>query len=265
MNQKKYITLGVAAFALSLASAQAQEMVAGWDFSQYAGDSVNSIDGATFTETLNANYSDRDSNGVGLEAGAFGTLHYDGAFGSTNVNPDGTSDEIWPSSGNLSSNTNVGTKLFDSANSQVSANEGAQQFNLALKLLTQDAMSVVFAADTTSISTSFTDWSVSFAGLDLTAGDASPANVDVSFSSDGVNYGATTTFNLTGIDSAFSTGTFADATQTAFFKFDFGGTDLAVDNVGITGTVVPEPSAFAAIAGALALGAVAVRRRRNAA
>jgi len=265
MNQKKYITLGVTALALSFASAQAQEMVAGWDFSQYAGTTVNSVDGATFTETLNANYSDRDPNGVGLESAAFGTLHYDGSFGSTNVNPDGTSDEIWPQTGNLSSNTNVGTKLFDPANSGVSQGEGAQQFNNSLKLLSTDALSIVFTADTTSIATSFTDWSISFAGLDLTAGDASPANIDVSFSTDGVNYGAATTFNLTGVDSAFSTGTFADATQTAFFKFDFGGTDLGIDNVGITGTVVPEPSSFAALAGALALGFAAVRRRRIAA
>ncbi len=270
MNQKKYITLGVAAFALSIASAQAQEMVAGWDFSQYAGTSVNSLDGATFTETLNANYSDRDlggiASGLGLEAGAFGTLHYDGAFGSTNVDPDGNTDEIWPSSGNLSSNTNVGLKLFDHSNSAVSVQEGAQQFNDRLKVLSQTAVSLVFAADTTSIATSFTDWSVSFAGLDLTPGDSSPTNIDVSFSTDGVNYGAAQTFNLTSVDSAFSTSAFADVTQNAYFKFDFGGAALAIDNVGITATeAVPEPSAFAALAGALALGFVAIRRRRVAA
>lgn len=34
------------------------------------------------------------------------------------------------------------------------------------------------------------------------------------------------------------------------------------DNFAITGSVVPEPSSFAAIAGALALGFVAIRRRR---
>jgi len=268
MNQKKYITLGVAAFTLSFASVQAQEMVAGWDFSQYSGDGFNTLSNPPalpFTETLNANYSDRDPNGVGLESGAFGTLHYDGSFGSTDVNPDGSTDEIWPSSGNLSSNTSVGTKLFDSSNSAISQGEGAQENNLALKLLSTTAVSIVFLADTTTIATSFTDWSVSFAGLDLTAGDSSPANIDVSFSTDGVNYGATTTFNLTGVDSAFSTGTFADATQTAYFKFDFGGTDLGIDNVGITGTVVPEPSSFAALVGALALGFAAVRRRRVAA
>lgn len=35
------------------------------------------------------------------------------------------------------------------------------------------------------------------------------------------------------------------------------------DNFIVTGTVVPEPSSFAAIAGALALGFVALRRRRS--
>lgn len=268
MKQKKYITLCVTALALSLTSVQAQEMVAGWDFSQYSGDGFNTLSNPPtlpFTETLNANYSDRDPNGIGLESVPFGTLHYDGLFGSTDVDPDGTTDDIWPSNGDLSSNTSVGRELFDPSNGAISLFEGAQENNFKLKFLSTTALSIVFVADTTSIATSFTDWSVSFAGLDLTAGDSSAANIDVSFSTDGVNYGAAQTFNLTGVDTAFSTGAIADVTQTAYFKFDFGGTDLGIDNVGITGTAVPEPSAFAALAGALALGFVAVRRRRIAA
>ena len=49
----------IAAAALVSGSAQAA-MIAGWDFSQYAGDGLLSVDGASFTTTLPANYSSLD-------------------------------------------------------------------------------------------------------------------------------------------------------------------------------------------------------------
>jgi hypothetical protein len=41
-----------------------------------------------------------------------------------------------------------------------------------------------------------------------------------------------------------------------------GTTAFAIDNVAITGTVVPEPSTYALMAGALCLGLVLYRRQR---
>lgn len=47
-------------------------------------------------------------------------------------------------------------------------------------------------------------------------------------------------------------------------SYDFTPTTSGLyDNFAITGTVVPEPSSFAALAGALALGFVSIRRRRK--
>lgn len=50
-----------------------------------------------------------------------------------------------------------------------------------------------------------------------------------------------------------------------FITFDLSGLSggASFDNFMIAGTAVPEPSAFAALAGALALGFVAIRRRRS--
>ena len=262
----KYLkTTSIALLACTaFTAAQAQQMVAGWDFSQYSGDGLNILSNPPalpFTETLTSNYSDLDPNGVGIESTAFGSLYYDGQFGSTNVDPDGSSDEILPTSGNLASNTSVGIAQFANASGQISLSEGAQNNNNNLSFLSKSAVSIVFEADTSTVN-SFTDWSISFAGLDFNTGDIAPATIDVSFSTDGSTYGSATTFNLTGVDSAFSTSTFASSSTAAYFKFDFGGTDLRIDNVGISGTVVPEPSSFAAIAGALALAFVGARRRK---
>ena len=75
----------VAVAAFVSAPAQAT-MVAGWDFSQYLSDSQLSVDGATYTDTLSANYSNLDPTfGAGAESAAFGTMYIDGSFGSTAI------------------------------------------------------------------------------------------------------------------------------------------------------------------------------------
>ncbi|ADE55278.1 PEP-CTERM sorting domain-containing protein [Coraliomargarita akajimensis] len=53
-----------------------------------------------------------------------------------------------------------------------------------------------------------------------------------------------------------------DGVANAQYQINLGATDVAWDNVAITGTVVPEPSTYAAIFGAIALAVAAVRRRK---
>ena len=56
----------LASLGLAAVSSPAQaSTIAGWDFSQYVGSSFLSVDGASFTNTLDANYSDLDPNGAG--------------------------------------------------------------------------------------------------------------------------------------------------------------------------------------------------------
>jgi len=67
------IPLALAALVAGPSAAQSS-LVAGWDFSQYAGDGFMSIDGgSSFTNTLPANYSDLDPTfGAGFDSSAFG-------------------------------------------------------------------------------------------------------------------------------------------------------------------------------------------------
>jgi len=61
-------------------------MVAGWEFSQYANaGGYSTTDGATLTGQVNANFSARSSDNLGVAAhnNGFGTVYYDGSFGST--------------------------------------------------------------------------------------------------------------------------------------------------------------------------------------
>jgi hypothetical protein len=83
---KSKLTSLVALSAGLLVSAQGQSMVAGWEFSQYANaGGFSTTDGATLTGQVNANFSARSSDNLGVAAhnNGFGVAYYDGNFGST--------------------------------------------------------------------------------------------------------------------------------------------------------------------------------------
>jgi hypothetical protein len=265
MNKKFLAALLATTMAVSSARAV---LIAGWDFSQYLGDGIGSTNGSTLTETLSANYSSLDTTfGAGAASAAFGTLYYDGSFGSTNVNPDGTNDAIWPTSGSLNSNLSAGGP-FD--RHTVLANEG-QQFTQFLSLTNQSAVTLVFKADLTSTTFSATNWSLSFGAKTF----ASTASVGIAYSTNGSSYTALSNQSLTTTDTAYSVAlTGLGETQTSFVRLTFaapsgGGVGQSIiDNVAILGTVdlatpVPEPSTYAAIFGVLALGGAAWHRRRR--
>jgi hypothetical protein len=69
--------------------------------------------------------------------------------------------------------------------------------------------------------------------------------------------------DVTGVDSLLLTFTF-DSLELDTFGADVTGQRVHFDNFAIGGTPVPEPSAYAAIAGVMALASVAYRRRRRA-
>src|SRR5262245_22436857 len=201
------------------ASAQAVT-VAGWDFSQWQEAGQLSTDGTTSQSTLAANYSAYDLTfNSGSGAAAFGTLYFDGSFGSTAVaqgSPPGTTS-FAPTTGSpqgagsLSSNregpvqARVGTLPFLGGKAPgvgfeafpVLKAEG-QTFQHALSMTARTAVDVVFRANTTSLTSpgeGGVGWSVSFAGK--TFPGSGPAVVGVAFSSDGASFTPPVNVNLT--------------------------------------------------------------------
>jgi hypothetical protein len=228
-------------------------MIAGWDFSQWAGDGALITDGTTFEfrDTLEANYSNLDpSNGAGAQSAAFGTLYFNGLFGSTNVDETAFPPVFTPTAaapGSLSSNLNApvaggGPQPFDSFTILLS--EG-QDFANELAMTATTLLSVVFQADLGSVPELGTGWSISLGGKTFSGTSA----VGVEFSTDGLNYAGFGSMNLTTVDTAFSVNLGALAADTAFVRlsFDPAAGQPIIDNVAINATLaaVPEPSTAA--------------------
>jgi hypothetical protein len=256
--------LALAAFVGSSAEAT---MVAGWDFSQYAGDSFMSTDGGgSFTNTLDANYSDLDPTfGAGAESAAFGTMYVNGQFGSTNVPAGSGTEQFLPSAavgGSLVSNlTAPGGTDFDSFT--VLASEG-QISTESLAMIAAATSIVVFEADLGSVPVIGSNWSISFGGR--TANGTS--SVGIAFSTDGVNFTSFGSQNLTTVDTLFTVNLGVAATNNAYVRLTFdpvGINQPLIDNVALNATLaVPEPST--AVFGALGLvGLLIAGRKRNAA
>ena len=250
------------AFALStLAGAPARaEMIAGWDFSQYFGAGFLSIDGATFTEVLSANYSDLDPTfNAGAEAAAFGTMYIDGSFGSTAVVAGTGTEEIFPVEGSLASNLDApAVNPFDSFT--ILADEG-QTFTNTLSLRGNAAASVVFEADLTSVAGTRSDWSVTFGGKTLSG----TSDVAIDFSTNGSSYQSFGSVQLTTSDTLFDVALGTASSSMAYVRLTFApanALDLPIiDNVAIE---APEAGTGSMAAAALlALAALRTRRARE--
>lgn len=239
------------AVSASIAGPSQAFLAAGWDFSQFAGDGLLSIDGTTFTTTLAANYSDLDPTfGAGAESAAFGRLYFNGTFGSSSVSPTGLNDEAFlPTAGSLSSNLNLPAVSFDAFT--VLQNEGQMLFN-PLSVTAQDAVSVVFKADLSSVPETGGNWSLSFAGK--TFGGTSMVGID--FSIDGSGYANVGSVMLDSSDALYTVNLGGAASETAFVRINLNPVGVEwpiIDNVAIS---APEPGAvaqsFAAMMGLLA-------------
>ena len=237
--------LVLAVFAASPGSAQ-PAMVAGWDFSQYAGDGFMSIDGGnTFTNILSANYSDLDPTfGAGAESAAFGTMWANGNFGSTSVPAGSGNEQFLPSSalgGSLVSNlTAPGGVDFDSFT--VLAEED-QVSTESLVMLAPMAATIVFEADLRSLPSTGSNWVVTFAGR-MSSG---ASDVGVEFSGDGVNFQSFGTASLTTVDSQFMFLLGTDSSDRGFVRLTFspqGADQPALDNLAISAVLagVPTPT-----------------------
>lgn len=270
---KKTLIIATAALS-SFAAANAQDLIAGWDLNNFAAAnslrlSGNPFTGFVTTNTLDANYSafDPTNGGVGIEAAAFGTAYFNGTNGSGFADPNATPGVVSAQVGDLTGNQPLAGVAFGGGNNNTSNFEGVAGTwtNSENLQVSNNFQGLVFSATPgPGGAGAFTDWSISFAGL---TGTGSDYDVDVEYSLDGVNYQLVDTFTLTGNDTGFQSTVVAVAANEMFFRLntsDAGNALPRFDNIGIIGTatVIPEPGTYATIAGVLALGFVAYRRRK---
>jgi hypothetical protein len=252
-------SVGLSAF---LAGAAQASTIAGWDFSQYVGSSFLSIDGGSFTNVLDANYSDLDPNGAGAESATYGTMLMDGNSGSTNVDPGSASAQFIPTTDSLTSNLNA-PAVAGAFDSHTILFDELQPFQNFLSMTAQGAVSVVFVADLTSDPQSGESWSVSFGGKTFSGS----AQVGIEFSTDGSSYTSFGSVNLSAADTAFNVALGTGSTDTAYVRLTFGApgagglNQAIIDNLAINATLVPEPGTTGLFLAGL-LGLVRFGRRR---
>jgi hypothetical protein len=246
-------------------SAQADNIrvIAGWDFSQYWADGTLYTDGSFVNrDTLDANYSDFDPTfGAGAESAAFGTLYFNGAHGSTNVDENAFPPAFTPTTGSLASN--LGAPLngipvndvdFDTHN--VLALEG-QDYRNYLAMTATSALDIVFEADLTSEGLTGWDWQISFGAQTFTGNET---EVTIEFSTDGISYTSFGFVTVDANDTLFEATLGSDITDQAFVRLGFDPSSLTggqpvIDNVAIV-AIIPEPStAFLLALGLVGLGA----------
>ncbi|MEX2207231.1 MAG: VPLPA-CTERM sorting domain-containing protein [Myxococcota bacterium] len=257
--------LGVLALFTALTGSAQAVMIAGWDFSQYVSDGELSVDGVGYTNVLSANYSALDPTfGAGAESAAYGTLFFDGSYGSTLVVPDAPDSQVDPSAPSLASNFDapvLGGGLVEFDSHTVLADEG-QSFQGFYSLQIRNAVSFVFAAYTNTIPGLGSDWSVSFGGQT----DSGTSSIGIEFSTDGIVYVPFGTQSITNIDTQFVINLGGLPSEAAYVRFnvDPTGSNTRIDNVAINGTVVPVPLPGTAILLGTALAAFAAVGRRKA-
>ncbi len=253
--------MAVAASAMFAGTAGAT-LVAGWDFSQFAGDNALTTDGATGADTLPANYSNLDpSFSAGAQSAAYGTMFINGANGSTAVDPFSAAPQFVPVGPSLNSNANAplgvaGAVPFDTYS--VLLNEG-QTFANPLAMVANAPVNVVFSANLLTDPRQGTNWGLTFGGKTVSGS----AVVGVSFSLDGASYGAATNVTLDTNDTPFSVNFGAVTADVIYVRLSLptvNGSPI-IDNVALNATLVPEPTVMVLLGAGLA--AFGLLRRRH--
>lgn len=257
--------------------AHASTMVAGWDFSQFFGNGLLSIDAQTATDFVDANYSDFDPTfGVGAESAAFGTLYFGGQFGSLSFTIDFSGDEPFTiANEDLISNRDAPREVdFGSSSALNILEQEGQLFQQNFSGLFTQMVDVVFEADLRSEGLVGNVWTISFAGISQVAlvdgiRQRPPALVTFESSTDGANYVPIGSVTVDEVDTRFELplDPSTDGAERVFVRVGFDpamNERPILDNVALTAIQVPEPAET--LAGGAALASLALlyglRRRR---
>lgn len=253
----KNIILLTTGLAVSATVSLAQSAIVGWDFSQYGVDGFSTVNDVDITKSLSANYSNGRADFTG--APSLGTLFYDGTRGSTNFEANGSNpEEVSPLQ---SGNTTVGSQNYLGLSASLNVLDSQGQFftnNRAFGLTTNGSFSFVVTPG------GLTD----FTTLEYAAYNSNDSSSSLLWEysiDEGASFVGLETDSLNTSATAFSVDLSSVAGQSsAIFRGTLSGLDSNVfylDNVEISGTVVPEPSTYAALLGTLALAFVVYRRR----
>lgn len=241
---KKIITISTLGFAAI--AANAQEFIAGFDFTGQTG----AADVADFAADVGGS-----QGGVSIDTSAF----IQGSdFGGAGLSFEGR-QVGFDTVGNAPVLSDFdGQNGFSSSAFGLFFQGAIDGLSFTIDVDTSAYSSIYFGYDSFSDDTAVQtggQWFTSFDG----GGDVSLDTVlfGAAYADESYN------IDVTGVDSLTLTFTFAS------LELDISGVDVTgqrvhFDNFAIGGTPVPEPSAYAAIAGMMALASVAYRRRRRA-
>jgi hypothetical protein len=273
---KNKVVLGLAASLTAMSSAFADlstsqvsgGLLAGWDFADVANVSAD----------VNTYASER--NGVGVS----GTLYTDGSNSSsalTQVSAGSSYQTRFVSYGRATS-AQAGTRAIGgpaTGQQAVQFTNSSSSFDIVFGL-SSAANDVLVEFDWmtsgTLTSDAYGDWlNVSYSADGVSFTELNPnTNDDIVgsdfYAADSANSwtASSTTGGLLTLASGQSNSAIdlTAAGNVQYIKFSVGavnsGAELYLDNVSITGTVVPEPSTYAAIFGVVALAIAAYRRRK---
>jgi hypothetical protein len=267
----KKTLLTIAASTAALSGLHGQNFIAGWDINNYSGAFGYDSTFAAPLNTLDANYSEFDPNGLGAESAAFGTLYADGSFGSTVLETGDFQErpglfQVQGSpaadlSGNQIARTN--SIFFGGGNDNTQLAEGQTTASPGMYFM-DDGAAFVLEITPGAVTT---DWQLVFgaAAASDPGNFGGSAEVTIEFSTDGVSFSTIDTISVTS-DARYESSIVQQASSTGYFRVSGDGLEnqgaegVFIDNLEAVG-VVPEPSTYAAIFGAVALGLAAVRRR----
>ena len=275
MNITKKSFLLIAAFAGANLNAESV-LVSGWDFSQALFTGTTAGQGANTPGLYNSNYTyggtPTADSANWTAASVKGAVYWNGSFGSSSVNDplNGTSDLQMTVGSNLSSNSAPSFDEFNQGPAYIKLVSSGQNSGVGGSAL--DALMNINADLTITIESiagvAQNGWLFTYAAKDLGNG----ANVSYAYSTDpGSGFTAFGGDSLLTSDEGYSVDLsgVVDGASTVYLQMTFSDVDasavtgLQLDNFGFSATAVPEPSSFAAIAGVLAIGFAAVRRRRS--